>query len=324
MAMKNRSLSRLAKSLKSGVIISFAIPLFNNSLMCIIHLFWADQYRGFEIISAIVSAIIILVFIFEFSYFYKPTGKDAHYFNGETGLIDYDCHFRTQVSGIVRRTEVWIFMCIPTVTWLVGMWKIASPAILLGLYLIVMIVNIVKASAHVDFRKDIVWVNMLKTLDMFFRAAMTFLMCLWWMPRMLNRGNKFMTIIYVIIIISDCICLLLIYLCRLYFEISKAYNWKKIAHLYPERPLMLNDAEKALASIGKPNKKHLVDEKGYSQLSAKEDSKPNAVVPFNSKDESSLRHLSNDQAGTEPREENSKVEVKDIPKIQENDDKWAA
>jgi hypothetical protein len=36
MAMKNRNLSRLAKSMKSGMVIAFAVPVLNNSIMCII------------------------------------------------------------------------------------------------------------------------------------------------------------------------------------------------------------------------------------------------------------------------------------------------
>jgi hypothetical protein len=35
-AIKNRNITRLAKDIKSGMLICFAVPVLNNSLMCII------------------------------------------------------------------------------------------------------------------------------------------------------------------------------------------------------------------------------------------------------------------------------------------------
>jgi hypothetical protein len=179
-AMKNQFLGRLAKNIKSGMIVSFALPVFNNSLMCIIQLFWAGEYGTFEIVTAIISLILVCVFVIEFISLYNPAKYSTDYFNYETGLIDFDCHHRVPINGIVRRLEVWLLMLIPTITWLISNFRLASPIILLCIYLTIVVVDFIKANAHKNFRKDIVLINNLKTLDSLFRSFMVLIMCFYW------------------------------------------------------------------------------------------------------------------------------------------------
>lgn len=179
-AMKNQFLGRLAKNIKSGMIVSFALPVFNNSLMCIIQLFWAGEYGTFEIVTAIISLILVCVFVIEFISLYNPANYSTDYFNYETGLIDFDCHHRVPINGIVRRLEVWLLMLIPTITWLISNFRLASPIVLLCIYLTIVVVDFIKANAHKNFRKDIVLINNLKTLDSLFRSFMVLIMCFYW------------------------------------------------------------------------------------------------------------------------------------------------
>lgn len=237
--------------MKSGMVVSFAVPVFNNSLMCIIQLFWAGEYGTFEIVTAIISFALVCVFVMEFISMYKPAKYSSDYFNYETGLIDFDCHHRVPINGIVRRIEVWLLMLIPTITWLISNFRLASPIVLLCIYLTIVIVDFIKGNAHKNFRKDIVLINYLKTLDSLFRSFMVLLMCFFWQTEMKERGNKWLTVLFVITIFLDILLFAVIWIARIGYEVSKAHNWTKIDEEFPEIPCELLDVNKALASIGK-------------------------------------------------------------------------
>lgn len=279
MAMKNRNLSRLAKSMKSGMVIAFAVPVLNNSIMCIIQLFWSAKYRTFEIGSAIVSVFIIAIYVMEFIAFYTPHGHDAHYFNSEIGLIDFDCHYRAQVFGFMRRGEVWILLLIPTITWLISNLKLISPVVILVLYLLIMFTNFTKAAVHKKFRLDIIFFNQFKSYDNMMRSLLLVLMCLYWIHSWSNTWNKIFTWVYFIVFLFDLLLIVAIFANRIIFEIRKAYKWKEVAHLYPDRPLDLLDVNKALRSIGKGSHNIQITKGGYTQVAPNKAPKQNTVGP---------------------------------------------
>lgn len=281
MAMKNRNLSRLSKSMKSGMLIAFAVPVLNNSIMCIIQLFWAGEYRVFEIGSAVVSLFIIVIYIMEFVAFYTPHGSESYYFNSEIGLIDFDCHYRAQIFGFMRRGEVWILLLIPTITWLVANLKVISPIVILVLYLLIMLTNFAKAKAHKNFRLDIIFFNQFKAYDNILRIVLLLVMILYWVRKgWSNSWNKIFTWIYFIIFLFDLLVIAGVFLNRIIFEIRKAYRWKEVAHLYPERPSHLLDASKALQSIGKGPNTQQKTRDGYTTVGGQNKPlKTNTVSP---------------------------------------------
>lgn len=250
-AMKNKSLNKMAKSLKNGVVISFALPLFNNSLMNIIHLFWAGHYSSFHIFSAIISLIIILVLALEFVKLYSPSTYSSTYFNYETGLIDFDCHYRVPIAGWVKRIEVWLLMGIPTITWLIGNLKLASPVAIGVIYLVIAIVNLMKANAHKNFRKDIVTLNQLKFIDNLIRVFLILIMSLFWIPLIGMVGIDVMTVFFVVFLFLNIGLYAVIWIARIAFEVQKAYEPETLEDRFPEIPNELLDMNRALASIGK-------------------------------------------------------------------------
>lgn len=278
-AIKNRNISRLAKDIKSGMIICFAVPVLNNSMMCIIQLFWAGKYRRFEIVTAVISLFIIIIYVFELLAMYKPHDYEAVYFNSETGLIDFDCHFRVQINTVLRKAEVWLLIFIPTITWLISNFKLGSPIILLSIYLAIAVINFLKARAHIKFRNDIVFFNYFKAADNALRVFLIFLKCLYWARDIKNAGNKVLTWFYFIFLLIDIIIILGVYVCRIVFEIRKAYNWKEASSMYPERPRDLLDASKALKSIGKGNYKIEIRKGEYTKLNMPKNASLNSVAP---------------------------------------------
>lgn len=68
---------------------------------------------------------------------------------------------------------------------------------------------------------------------------------------MMERGNKWLTVLFIITIFLNIILFAIIWIARIAFEVSKAHNWRNIEEDYPEIPCELLDVNKALASIGK-------------------------------------------------------------------------
>ena len=228
-AMKNQFLSRLAKNIKSGMVISFSLPVLNNSIMCIIQLFWAGEYGTFEIVTTIMSFILLCALVVEFYTLYYPAKYSTDYFNYETGLIDFDCHHRVPLNKLAKKLEVWLLLFIPTITWLISNFRLASPIVFLCIYLGITIVDFVKAIAHKNFRKDIVLINYFKTLDALFRSFMVLIMCFYWQTEMKERGNKWLTALFVITIFLNIILFAIVWIARIAYEVSKAQNWRTIA-----------------------------------------------------------------------------------------------
>lgn len=255
-AMKNQFLGRLAKNMKSGMVISFVFPVLNNAVMCIIQLFWAGEYGTFELVTSILSLALVVILVVELISLYYPAKYSTDYFNYETGLIDFDCHHRVPLNGLVKKLEVWLLMFIPTITWLISNFRLASPIVFLCIYLTITIIDLGKASAHKNFRKDLVTINYLKTLDSLFRSFLVLIMCFYWQTEMKERGNKWLTVLFVITIFLNLLLFAIIWIARISYEVSKAQNWRTLEEEYPEIPSELLDVNKALASIGKLKNNH--------------------------------------------------------------------
>jgi hypothetical protein len=106
-------------------------------------------------------------------------------------------------------------------------------------------------------------------------------MILYWMRKTWgNTWNKIFTWFYFLIFLFDLLVLAGIFFTRIFFEVRKAYMWKQVAHLYPDRPRDLLNANKALRSIGKGDHNIAITKGGYTQVAPSQPKpKANAVIP---------------------------------------------
>jgi hypothetical protein len=167
-----------------------------------------------------------VVYILDLLALYTPSDYESVYFNSETGLIDFDCHFRVQILNVLRRAEVWLLIFVPTITWLISNFKVASPIIMLVIYLAIAVVNFMKARAHIKFRNDIVYFNYLKAGDNAIRVFLIFLKSLYWSRNINNTGNKVLTYFYFLFLLWDLLIILCLWVLRIVLEVRKSVNWK--------------------------------------------------------------------------------------------------
>jgi hypothetical protein len=145
-----------------------------------------------------------------------------------------------------------------------------------------MFTNFAKAAVHKKFRLDIIFFNQFKSYDNILRSVLLILMALYWVRTgWSNTWNKIFTWVYFIVFMFDLLLIFSIFANRIIFEIRKAYKWKEVAHLYPDRPRDLLDANKALRSIGKGEHSIPISKGGYTKVSPTQEqvAKPNSVSP---------------------------------------------
>jgi hypothetical protein len=252
MAMRNRNLARIAKGMKSSMILVFAVPLTTNSVCNIIQFFLVlKNVKAFEIASVFVSLLILVLYFFELKWMFRPAGYDAFYVNNEEGLADFDCHPRTRTSLLVRRGEIWISMLLPIATWCLSLTKIFSPIVIFLIYIVLFGVTLQRGKLNL-WRDDVSDVNDLKVMELLNRLGMLTVMLIFWIFKNLKlRAIKWLTWVYLLLLLFVLLFNIGVLLERIYFETDKVFDWNNIDENYPENPRMLMSSEKALAAIGK-------------------------------------------------------------------------
>lgn len=250
--LRNRRLIYLSKSMKSGVIMVSAVPLITESTSCLISIFVYGEFATSNILSLVSSFLILGIFAYEFWTLCRhPQGYMSHDSMYEVGLLEFDCHNRTQIKRIFKIGEFFLSLLIPITTFVLANSPSTAKILILIFYFLIMLLNCLKARSN-RWRKDIEVINRLKIAENFTKITMiTLLLITDLSPEISLSWIKIFTWAYVCLLGINILIHFFIIIDRIFYESNKIYRWSLKEARYPEQPRTLIDAEKALRSIGK-------------------------------------------------------------------------
>ncbi len=252
-AVQNNNLNRLAKGIKSGTLICTAIPLITSSVTCIINFILVGSFDAFSIISLLVSAYLICIYLVQFVDFVEIGHESNFYRNSEKGLIDFDCHPDSSICGFYRRGEFIISLFIPTSIYIFSMGQILS-SIIFSIFTLLLFLASLHLSLKQSWRRDLTSTLLFKHLHYLARLLHSLILVFFYFLYYVNGGTplwliKILSIAYGILLIVDLILLAISFLKRVYYEAIKVL-WAGSGAHYPDSRTRDISPEAALQSIG--------------------------------------------------------------------------